>query len=153
MINISRSAFYPLGLDLTNPGDIGHDFVLGEHRQNRQSETSNSLVRAIKLGYILPALLHSQDGRVKRRERLASVERGDVTTLLPCLMGYTYRASARRSNPAHEATDETKFKRAPSACHHPWRVTVSARNLLAEPRVTGSEATWERMKAKFPDED
>ena len=60
--------------------------ALGEHRQDRQSETPNSLLRAIKLWYILPALLHSQDGRVTRRERFASVERGDITVLLPWLM-------------------------------------------------------------------
>ena len=85
--------------------------ALGGHRQNRQSETPNSLLRAIKLWYILPALLHSQDGRVKRRESLASVERGGITLLLPRQMGYTRRASARRSDPAHEATDEARFKR------------------------------------------
>ena len=32
-------------------------------------------------------------------------------------------------------------------------MTVAARSLLAEPRAPGSEATWERVKAKFPDED
>ena len=32
-------------------------------------------------------------------------------------------------------------------------VTVAARTLLAEPRAPGSEATWERAKAKFPGED
>ena len=81
---------------------------------------------AIKLWYILPALLHSQDGRVKRRESLASVERGGITLLLPRQMGYTRRASARRSDPAHEATDEAKFKKASSACRHPGRVTCSS---------------------------
>ena len=45
-------------------------------------------------------------------------------------MGYTRRASARRSDPAHEATDEAKFTRA-----------------------LGSEATRGRVKAKFPDEN
>ena len=60
--------------------------ALGEHRQDRQSETPTSLLRAITLWYILPALLHSQDGRVTRRERFASVERGDITVLLPWLM-------------------------------------------------------------------
>ncbi|CAN0558302.1 unnamed protein product, partial [Laminaria digitata] len=49
--------------------------ALGEHRQERQSETPNSLLRATKWWYILPALLHSQDGRVTRRESFASVER------------------------------------------------------------------------------
>ena len=68
-------------------------------------------------------------------------------------MGYTHQASARRSNPAHDATGEAKFKRASSACRHRGGVTIAARSLLAEPRAPGSEATWERVKAKFPDED
>ena len=67
-------------------------------------------LRAIKLWCILPALLHSQDGQVKRRARFASAERGDITLLFPWLMAYTRRASARGSNPAHETTDEAKFK-------------------------------------------
>ena len=44
------------------------DHALGEHRRNRQSETPNSLLRAIKLWNIMPALLHSQDGREAARE-------------------------------------------------------------------------------------
>ena len=40
---------------------------LREHRQNRNMQTRNSLLRGISLWYILPALLHSQDGRVNRR--------------------------------------------------------------------------------------
>lgn len=69
------------------------------------------------------------------------------------LMGHTRRASAMCSDPAHQATDETNFKRTSSACRHPGGVTVAARGLLAEPRAPGSEATWERVEAKFPDED
>ena len=41
--------------------------ALGEHRQTRQSETPNSFLRSFKLWYIFPALLHSEDSRVKRR--------------------------------------------------------------------------------------
>ena len=47
----------------------------------------------------------------KRRERFASVERGDITLFLPWMMEYTRRASARRSDLAREATDEAKLKR------------------------------------------
>ena len=124
--------------------------ALGEHRLSRELETPNSLLRAIKLWYILPALLQSQDGRAKRHERFASVERGDITLLW--LMGHTRRASARRTDPAREATDKAKL-RASSACRHPGGVTVAARSLLAEPRAPGNEATWERVKAKFSDQD
>ena len=68
-------------------------------------------------------------------------------------MGYTRRASTRRSDPAHYATDEADFKRTSSACRHPGGVTLAARSLLTEPRAAGSKATWERVQAKFPDED
>ena len=68
-------------------------------------------------------------------------------------MGYTRRASARRSNPAHEATGEAKFKGHHQSAATRGGATVATRSLLAEPRAPGSEATWERVKAKFPDED
>ena len=87
---------------------------------------------------------------MKRHKRFAPVERGDITPLLPWLMGYTRRASARHSDSAHEETDEAKFKRASSACRHPGEVPVATRSLLAELRAPGREATWERVKAKSP---
>ena len=68
-------------------------------------------------------------------------------------MGYTRRASARRSNPAHEATGEAKFKGHHQSAATRGGATVATRSLLAEPRAPGSEATWERVKAKFSDED
>ena len=100
--------------------------------------------------HIVLASLHSQDVQVKRHKRFAPVERGDITPLLPWLMGYTRRASARHSDSAHEETDEAKFKRASSACRHPGEVPVATRSLLAELRAPGREATWERVKAKSP---
>ena len=48
----------------------------GEHGHKSASQ-------GISLWYILPALLHSQDGRAKRRERFVSVELVDITLLLP----------------------------------------------------------------------
>ncbi|CAN0472328.1 unnamed protein product, partial [Laminaria digitata] len=44
--------------------------------------TPNSLLRAIKLWYLMPALLHSPDDRIKRRQRFALVESGDIVLLL-----------------------------------------------------------------------
>ena len=127
--------------------------ALGKRRQSTQSETPQSLLRSIKLWYILPGLLHSQDGRLKRRERFASAERGDLTLLLPWLMEYTRRISTRQIGHAREETDADMFKRASSACRHRGGVTVAARSLLAEPRAPGNEETWERVKAKFPEEN
>ena len=47
-------------------GRLNHG--LPENWQYRQPETPNSLLRAIKLWNIMPALLHSQDGREAARE-------------------------------------------------------------------------------------
>lgn len=96
---------------------------------------------------------------MKRHERLAFSERGGGITLrLPWPMGYTRRASAKRSDPAHEATDAAtsdaaKFKRASPACRHSRGVTVAVGSPLTEPRAPGSEAPWERVKSKLPEED
>lgn len=58
--------------------------------------------------YILPALLHSHDGQVKRRERFASVERRGIALFLSWVTGYSCLASAWRGDPFHEAMDEAK---------------------------------------------
>ena len=55
----------------------------GEHRPNRDSATPNSLLRGIKFWYLMPVLLHLPDGRIKRRQRFALVECGDIVLLLP----------------------------------------------------------------------
>ena len=124
--------------------------ALGAHPPNRHSETPSSLLRVIKLWYIVPALLHSQHRHVKRRERFAYVERGDITLLPPWLMECASRASTRHRGPTYEATDAAKCERASSACRHSGWVSVAAPGLLTEPRAHGDEVTWERIKAKFP---
>ena len=132
-------------------GLLNHALV--GHRQSTQSETPQSFLMSIKLWYILLAVLHSQDGRMKRRERFVSAERGDLTRLLPWLMEYTRRTSTRQTGEAREETDADMFKRASSACRHRGGVTVAARSLLAEPRAPGNEETWEGVKAKFLEEN
>ena len=84
--------------------------ALEEHHQPTQSEMPQSILRSIKLWYILPALLHSQDGRMKRRERFASAERGDLTLLLPWLVEYTGRTSTRQIGQASEETELICFR-------------------------------------------
>ena len=124
--------------------------ALRDHRQITQSETPNSLLGSIKLWYILPPILHL----VKRPKRLSSAERCDLTLLLPpYLMECTRQTLTRQSGQAREVTDANTLKRASSACHRPGGVTVVARSFLAEPRAPGSEETWERSKAKSPEED
>ena len=127
--------------------------TLGAHRPNRQSETPSSLLGAIKLWYIVPELLHSHDSRVKRRERFAYIESGDITFILPWLMEYTSQASTRRREPTYKTTDAAKHERASSACRQSGGMSVAAGSFLAEPRAPGDKVTWERVKAKFPGED
>ena len=127
--------------------------TLGAHRPTGSPNTPNSLLRTLKLWYILPAQLHSQDGRMSRTERFKSAERGDLTTILPWLMEYTEGTATRLRGAAHEATDAAKFERAASAWRHQGGITVVARWFLAEPRAPGNETTWTIVEAKFPEED
>ena len=77
----------------------------GQHRQSTQSETPQSLLRSLKLWYILSALRHSQDGRMERRERFAPAARAVLTLLLPWLMEYSRRTSTRQGGQARKETD------------------------------------------------
>ena len=129
-------------------GILNH--VMGEHRPNRDSATPNSLLRAIKLWYIMPALLHSLDGRITRRQRFALVEREDIVFLLLWLMAYTRRGDLRQRDAAQEASEEAKLGRASSACRHAGGVKVAARNLLAEPRSAGNGETWNTFDGQVP---
>ena len=86
--------------------------ALGAHRPSESPNAPNSLLRALKLWYILPALLHFQDGRMSRTERFKSAEREDLTMILPWLIEYTEGTATRLRGPAREATDATKFERA-----------------------------------------
>lgn len=118
-----------------------------------QSQTPRSTLRAIRLWYLLPGLLHSFDGRVTRIERYKALKRGDISSLLPWLIDYTKAASARSRDEVPEETQEDKFKRAEQACCHSGGAKDAARALLAEPRSPGNDETWERLKTKFPHED
>ena len=51
------------------------------------------------------------------------------------------------------ASIHNKFKRASQACRHSGGLKDAARALLAEQPSPGSDATWERLKAKFPEYD
>ena len=72
---------------------------------------------------------------MKRRERFASAERGDLTHLLLWLMDYIRRTLTRQSGQACEETGADMFKRASSTCCHLGGVHVTARSFLAEPRA------------------
>ena len=132
-------------------GILNH--AVEEHLPNPNSATPNSLVRAITLWYLMPALLPLPDGGIKRRQLLSLMESGNIMLLLPWLMALTRGRGSRPRDAAHEASDPAKFERASSTCRHDGGVKVAARNLLAEPRSTGNEETWTTLVAKLPSED
>ena len=133
----ARLSFHVLGI-------LNH--AMGENRPNRDSATPNSLLRAMKLWYVMSALLHSSDGRIKKRQRFALVESGDIVLLLPWLLAFTRGRDSGR-DAALEASEEGKLQRASSVCRHAGGLKVAARNLLAEPRSAGNEETWNTLVA------
>ena len=88
--------------------------------------------------YIMPAQLHSPDGRIKRRQRFALGKIGDIVLRLPWLMAHTInrRRDWRHRDAANEALEEAKIERASSACRHAGRVKVAAAVLA---RATGAK--------------
>ena len=74
-------------------------------------------------------------------------------TLLPWLMEYA-RPRRPRSGGTTQKASIHKFKRALQACRYSGRSKdAAARALLAEQPSPGNDATWKRLRAKFPDED
>ena len=74
--------------------------TLGDHRPNRDLATPNSLMRAIKLGYILPALLQSPNGGTEKEATEVCVGRQlphTVAFLLLWLTAYTRPVGKRQS--------------------------------------------------------
>ena len=132
-------------------GILNH--ALGAHRPNRDSATPNSLLRAIKYWYLMPALLRSPDSRINRRQRFALVENGGIVLLVPWLMAFTSGGDSRQRDAAQEASKKEKLERALSACSHTGWFKVAARNLPAEPRSAGNDKTWNALVAKFPSEN
>ena len=128
-------------------GILNHD--IGEHWQNRNSATPSSFPPAIKLWYLMPVLLHSPDGRIKRRQRFVLVESADIVFLLPWLMVFTRGGDSMQRHAAQEASEEEKLEKAPSACSQVRRVKVTARNVRAEPRSAGNEETWNTLVIKL----
>lgn len=88
-----------------------------------------------------------------RKGRYEALKRGDISSLLSWLMEYTKARRPRSRGAATEATPEDKYKRASQACRHSGGVKDAARALLAEQPSPGNDATWEHLRAKFPDED
>ena len=88
-------------------------------------------------------------GRIER----TAIKRRDIFPLLPWLIEYTKARRPRSRGAAQEITPDDKYKRASQACRHSGRVKDAARALLAEQPSPGNDATWERLRAKFPDED
>ena len=112
--------------------------ALGEPRPNQDSVTPNSLLRTIKLWYVMPALLRSPDSRIKRRQRFALVESGDIVLLLSWLMTFTRGGDSRSRDATHEAPEEAKLERASSACRHAGGVKSSSTQPSCRATITGN---------------
>ena len=100
--------------------------------------------------YLMPALLHSPDGRIKKRQRFALVDSADIVLVIRGVMAFTEGRDSRRRDAVLEAWAEAKLERASSACRRAGGVKVAARHLLAEPRSEGNEETWNLLVSKFP---
>ena len=94
-------------------GFVNH--ALGAHRPRGSPNTPNSILRALKLWYILPALLHSLDRRRSRTVKFNSAERGDLTTILPWLMQYT-EGTVTRFRDQHAKQRTRPSSRRPRQC-------------------------------------
>ena len=110
-------------------GIVNH--AVGKQRPNRDSATPSSFLRAIKLWYLIRALLHSQDGCIKSRQMVALVESRDIVLRVPWLIAFTKGGYSRQRDAAQEASEENSLSRAPSVCRHVGGVNVAARNRLA----------------------
>lgn len=96
----------------------------------------------------------SFDKRVTDRDGVKnSGVAGSLASLLSWLMEYTKGRRPRSRGAVQEDTPDDKYKRASQACRHSGGVKDAARALLAEQPSPGNDATWERLRAKFPDED
>ena len=60
----------------------------------------------IELWYLMPALLHSPEGRIKKRQIFALVDSGDIVLLLLWLMTFTRGEDSRQRDTAQEASEE-----------------------------------------------
>ena len=56
---------------------------IGEHRPTRNSATPKSPLWTIRYEHLMPTVLDSSDGWIKRRQSFTVVESGDVVLLLP----------------------------------------------------------------------
>ena len=96
------------------------------------------------------ALLHSSDGRIKRRQRFALVESGDIMLLLPWLMAFTRGGDSRQRDAAQEAWEEEKLERASSACNHAGEVKVAIRNLAGRATISGKRGDVKHTGDQVP---
>ena len=108
-----------------------HNHAMGGHQPNRHSTMPNSIPRVIPVRYLTPALPHSLDGQIKRRQRFVPVKSGSILFLHPWLIVHTRSGDSRQRDATQEAREEAKLERA-SACRRAGGVNVAARNRVAE---------------------
>lgn len=125
-----------------------------DHRLDRHLTTTNSLPRAIKpcRSLFRRFLLYSPDGRVKRRQRFALVEIGDIVLLLLWLIACT-----RRGETQDRGVPPKKIRRRLSTTVRRKRVDTRDWAMRALPWLTrasaGNEEALTNLVAKLPPED
>ena len=113
------------------------------------ASTPNSLLRAIKLWYLMPALFHSQDGRIKRRQRFVLGKSGDTSILLPWLMVYTRRWDSRQRDADQEASKGAKGRTGVVGVSPRGRSQSCNTKASGEPRLAEKEETWNMLATMF----
>lgn len=101
--NGPRWQAYTRAPDVHGLGIINH--APKEYRTNRDLAMPKSILRVTRLWYILPALLYSADGSIKKRQKVMLAESGNVVLHLPWLMKYTGQGDTSKQYTIQEASE------------------------------------------------
>jgi hypothetical protein len=113
---------------------------------------ASELDRAIKLLYLLPSLLYSSDGRLRRQQRVGLLARGDLGTLVQWQIQYArVRASTVQSD--DPPSDAALQAAAAAATAYAGGVHKGAQLLTGEERTPRTITTFELLVRKHPLDD
>lgn len=123
------------------------NFKFGQHC-TLGGETPISLLKAVKLFHLQPALLVSADGRSLRKNRFLAEKRGKISLLLPWYTGYTNAAAACRRGATGALSEYEAFKKHRQHAGTRGKSTA-ARARLEVGRALTTEKTFDRVRWKF----
>lgn len=125
----------------------------GELLPNRASATLNSLLRAIKVWYIVPALFKEPNGRIKRRQRFMLTESGEYSPRAPVSDGVNEERGFEAAGCRPRRFGEMSSRTGAVSVSHSGGVRTAARTVLEDSCSGGNEGTWAMMEVKLPSED